>query len=139
MRPAVQKWFATIGSEGCFALSIIEGGRQGCSECDAVKLLDEGQRRGFLDPEFLVLKHAEFMSLVAGGEWTYQKLSTPEEIASYKPQPGDVTVEEWVWKYQHFMLRRNGQLIDTLGDSQTRLRGKMASIRLFRRKSWSKS
>jgi hypothetical protein len=128
MKKAVQSWFSEVGENACFALSIIEGGRPGCSDETAVYFLNEGQRLGYLDAEFLVYHHVEFMALVAGGTWEYEKCP-----ADYEPKNAEVCVEEWLWKYQHFMLRRDGVLIDTLGESQTRLRGKCVFKRIFRR------
>jgi len=128
MKPAFQSWLAKAGAESCFALSIIEGGRPGCSDETAVYFLNQGQALGYLDDEFLVWKHSRMMELVAGGKWEYEKCGP-----DYEPKPGEVCVEEWLWKYQHFMLRRDGQLIDTLGNSQTRQKGKCVYKRIFRR------
>jgi len=130
MIAGIQALFKTMGEEGCFALCIIEGAKPGRPARDAVELVIQGQQLKFLGAEMLVWKHAQFMDLCAGGSWAYRK-----EGPEYYPQPGDVVIEEWLWKYVHFMLRLGADLWDPLGNSQTRKNGKCISKRVFRRLS----
>lgn len=137
MKLGIQAWFTAAGLTSCFALNVIEAGRPGCSDETAVYFLNEGQRKGVLRSDFLLLDNAKMMELVAGGRWTCRT-----ESDDYAPKAGELSIEHWAYTHEvsgyheHFAFRRaDGTLFDTLGGSQTLKRGKCIDKRIFTRVS----
>lgn len=129
MKAGVQKLLASIGSDGCYALCIVELGQRGRPDREAVDIIEQGIQLGYLREDMYVIDAASLMTLSRGGHW-----SCTHEAAEYKPMPGDLVIERWERTtpqgktYSHFVLYD----WDPLGDSETRKHGKCVSKRVFR-------
>ena len=135
MNAGIQRFFASLGSDGCFAICIAEGGKPGRPARDMVELAIQGQQFRYLRSDMLVLKQAAFMGLCAGGQWTHTV-----ELASYQPNIDEICIEKWAYtdadgdKHEHFALRLDdGTLWDPLGNSETLKQGRCIEKRIFRR------
>ena len=140
MKPGIQTMMKRAGEEGCYALALCEmavpGIRAGAAldaiieGCDKGLILYDAKNPGHPDA-FLVLDAARFVELLRGdGPW--ERLRMP---ADYQPRPGELACERWIaGKGQHFVARVQGERWDPIGASQTVARGKIESLRVFRRK-----
>jgi len=144
MRQGVQTLLAELGEAACLALCICELGKPGLSEGEAVSLILEGMKRGYIfydendrsNPNNCFVQNRDaLMELVTGQKgWASTK-----EGSSYKAQPGEKLIECWVWEEKaagrtivHQHLRLPGW--DPLKDARTARYGRLASYRVFRRR-----
>ncbi len=143
MREGIQTFLAELGEGACLALCICELGKPGLTEGEAVNLILEGIRRGFIEYDeenrdnpdnCYVADRDGLMKLVTGERgWRSDK-----ENADYRAKPGERVVEGWEWieccrdkaiKHQHFRLVK----WDPIKNSRTVKNGKIESLRVFRR------
>jgi len=143
MREGIQTLLAELGEAGCLALCICELGKPGISESEAVGLILEGIKRGFIlydehdrqNPNnFFVQDCDGFMALV-----TNQKgWSSTKESSGYTPKPGEKLIECWKWdetlagnvvSHQHFRLPS----WDPIKEARTVRYGQLESCRVFRK------
>ena len=138
MKPGIQTFLAEAGDAACYALDIIQLGRQFAEEDfgDPVALLAEGIARGFIhyswdNPDdsdnFFVASPDGFLSWLTGQKWTVRK-----EAPEYQPKAGELLVQRWERQVTgqtigHFRL----PAWDSLVDSKTVKFGKIASVRVF--------
>jgi hypothetical protein len=118
----IQKIAKTIGENGCYYLCIL---KLFGKEMDALKLFEPFVQAKLMDRECYVLAPDKMATTLSKEKWTITKAP-----ADYTPEPGELVVERYEHgKYSHFVLPN----WDPLGDSNTRLKGKLVSKRVFRR------
>jgi len=143
MREGIQTLFAELGEAACLALCICELGKPDISEGEALSLILEGMRRGYIEyneedrdnpDNCFVANRDAFMDLVIG-ERGWQSTT---EGARYRAKPGERIIECWKWKeaakntlitHWHFKLPR----WDPWKNSQALKYGTLESLRVFRR------
>jgi len=143
MREGIQSLFAELGEAACLALCICELGKPGLTEGEALSLIIEGIRRGYIkydednrdNPDnCFVADRDGLMNLVTGERgWTSTK-----EKADYLIKPRERVIEGWEWKefcknklitHQHFKL----ESWNPIRNSLTVKNGKIESLRVFRK------
>ena len=143
MRQGVQTLLAELGEAACLALCICELGTPGLPESEAVGLILEGIRRGYIlydendrqNPNnFFVQDRDGFMEMVTG-QATWR---STRESPGYKPKPGEKLIECWKWdetlagkiiSHQHFRLPN----WDPIKEARTVRFGQLESCRVFRK------
>lgn len=142
----VQKILLALGQFGCLFLCILRAAELMMSkalnevftyvECAKKISIINGTRKQWVDSEcFVNCPHFIFGYLV-GGDWSYSW-----ENIDYKPVPGEIVFLRYEWKKNtsetssHFCLGDIDKncVYDPMGDSLTRLNGKLAGIRILRR------
>jgi len=143
MRQGVQTFFAELGEAACLALCICELGKPGLSEGEAVSLILEGMKRGYIiydendrsNPNNCFVQNRDgLMNLVSGQQgWTSTK-----EGPGYCLRPGERLIECWVWEEKlggktiaHTHFRLPGW--DPIKEARTVRYGRLESYRVFRR------
>ncbi len=145
MRQGVQTLLAELGEAACLALCICELGKPGLSEGEAVSLILEGMKRGYIiydendrsNPNNCFVQNRDaLMELVTGQKgWTSTK-----ENPAYKEKPGERLIECWMWEEKaggkvipHTHFRLPGW--DPLKEARTVRYGRLESYRVFRRRA----
>jgi len=143
MREGIQTFLAELGEAACMALCICELGKPGLTEGEALNLILEGMRRGFIEYDeenrdnpdnCYVSDRDKLMNLVTGERgWRSNR-----EKAGYRAKPGERVIEGWEWmerckdrtiNHLHFRLLK----WDPIKNSRTVKNGKIESLRVFRR------
>jgi len=143
MSESIQTLLAELGEGACLALCICELGKPGLIEAEALSLILEGIRRGYIDYDennrynpdnCFVRDRNAFMNVVTGERgWT-----STREKPEYKARPSEGVIEGWEWQerlkdrtilHQHFKLT----IWDPIKNSTTVKHGKLTSLRVFRR------
>lgn len=143
MRQGVQTLLAELGEGACLALCICKLGKPGITEGEALNLILEGIRRGYIrydeedrnNPDnCFVADRDALMNLVTGERGWRSSKETP----GYKPKVGEKIIEGWEWRecgknriimHQHFRL----QDWDPVLHSSTVKNGSVESLRVFRK------
>ena len=140
MKQGIQTFLAEAGESGCYALAIIQiACEETRREIDPVSALQRGISAGYIhynekdandSDNFFVKDPAAFLTLLTGEGWTVEKV-----FPEYRIGPGERAVDRWERVVTgkvigHFRLPE----WDSLINSQTVARGKIASRRIFRRK-----
>jgi hypothetical protein len=143
MRQGVQTLLAELGEAACLALCICELGKPGIPEAEAVGLILEGMKKGYIDYDendrsnrnnCFVNDRDGFMELVTGQKgW-----KSTREGPGYKAKPQERVIECWRWDenvagktvpHQHFRL----PAWDPIKDARTVRFGRLESYRVFRK------
>jgi hypothetical protein len=119
-----------IHKYGCYALCLVrlserELGVERSSE-EAVNLIHEGMKAGFLETDCTVLDASGFMAYLTGARWT-KKYGSSRELV-----PADWVIQEWYnprTKLNHFRLAG----WDPLENSITVKEGFIRSTRILRK------
>lgn len=142
----LQSFFATAGSESCYALNLIDVAREYIESFgleligNELDYLEHGTVRGFIDFNwkdysdmqrgFFVKDPCGFLKMITGVDWYGSK-----EARDYKPKPGDYIIDFWAKTEEngrkgigHF----NRENHDSLQNSQTVKNGFIYSKRVFR-------
>ena len=121
-----QRICETIGKYGCYLLCILHHFN---ADDDVLDWYNTLLAEKLIDKDCYVKDPVAVARLVGGGKWdvthaeaVYRPLASEWEVLRYERVADGTT-------YSHFVLPN----WDPLGDSQTRLKGKLKSKRIFRR------
>ena len=133
IKDGVQDFFAAVGAEGCYALTlckIAELATRAEGNTGAAFLgIERGVKAGYIKPDMTVLDGAAFLKLLTGKEWTKEW-----KDAGYVPKEGDWLAAEWFngkTGKTHFTLEYPVKW-NSLGDSVTVKEGAIRSYRVYR-------
>jgi hypothetical protein len=143
MKQGIQTLMTEAGEAACYALCIIEiANRLNKQEMPVMETLIKAIDSKYIyynwknasdNDNFTVLKPAEWLSQLAGGNWSVKKLPAIPN-AEYYPYPGEYVIDRWERQVTgktigHFRLPD----WDSLADSQTVKYGKIVSKRVFKK------
>jgi hypothetical protein len=131
-----QKWFHTIGENGCYVLSILHAAERITGQyIDAFAAFMLALSKGLVKDDCFVTDPAGLLGYLTGETWSVTK-----ELPGYMCKGGEVEILRYEWQevgelHGHF-VGGNGQgeiEYDPYGESLTVKNGKLVSKRIFRR------
>jgi hypothetical protein len=143
MRAGIQTFLQEAGEAACYALDIIKIAEEVLGkELPCVESLLVGIDRGFIaynryNPEdgsnFFVRQPAEFLSALTGGRrCAVRVIDDPEEVAVWKAEDNEYTVQCWQRKKTGYLVTHfRRPTWDSLVSSVTVREGRLASLRVF--------
>ena len=125
MTEAIQAICKAIGANGCCFLSSLKVfGR----ERDFYALWNECQESGILRADGFLAKPEELAFKLTGKRWKYTHVA-----ADYHPNPGEKILNFYKFgALEHFTAVDDSGEWDPLGNSNTRLKGKLTARRLYK-------